>query len=75
MLGLTVVVGTVVVSAAFVYHVIVPLAQVAIKDVLCPAQIVAGLAETLVGAKGVGFTVTVLFTETLLQPAVLTQAT
>lgn len=57
------------------YQVTVPLAQVAIKDVLCPTQIVAGLAEILVGVAGVGFTLTVAFPETLLQPAVLTQAT
>jgi hypothetical protein len=40
-----------------------------------PEHIVAGLAETLVGATGIGFTVTEIFPEVLLQPAALTQAT
>jgi hypothetical protein len=40
-----------------------------------PEHIVVGLAETLVGATGIGFTVTEIFPEVLLQPAALTQAT
>jgi hypothetical protein len=57
------------------YQVSVPVAQVANKVELCPVQIVAGLADTAVGADGVELTVIVTFDETLLHPALLTQAT
>lgn len=65
----------IVVKAASLYHVTVPVAQVAARVELCPEQIVVGLAETAVGAVGVGLTATVTFVETLLHPAPLTQAT
>ncbi|CAN1524824.1 hypothetical protein MCERE19_01186 [Spirosomataceae bacterium] len=73
-LGLTVF-ETTLVSAASLYHVDVPLTQVADKVELCPEQIVLGLADTAVGADGVGFTVTVKFVELLLHPALLRHAT
>jgi hypothetical protein len=41
------------VKAASLYQVVVPVAQVAESVELCPEQIVAGLAETEVGAVGV----------------------
>jgi hypothetical protein len=66
---------TVVVKAASLYQVVVPVAHVAIKVEFCPVQIVAGLAEIIVGAVGVGLTVTVTFPEALLHPALLTHAT
>jgi hypothetical protein len=50
-------------------------AQVADKVELCPVQIVAGLADTAVGAIGVALTVTITLPEALLHPALLTQAT
>jgi hypothetical protein len=62
-------------KAASLYHVVVPVAQVAARVELCPEQIVAGLAETAVGAVGVGLTVTVVLPEALLHPELLTQAT
>jgi hypothetical protein len=65
----------VVVSATSLYHVTVPVAQVAESVELCPEQIVAGLAVTPVGAVGVGLTVIVALPEVLLQPALLKQAT
>jgi hypothetical protein len=55
--------------------VVVPVAQVADNVEFCPVQIVAGLAEMVVGAVGVGLTVIVIFAEILLHPALLTQAT
>ncbi len=63
------------VRAASLYHVVDPVAQVAASVELCPEQIVEGLAETAVGADGVGFTVTVALPDVLLHPALLTQAT
>jgi cation transporter-like permease len=66
---------TIVVKAALLYQVSVPVAQVAERVELCPEQIVAGLADTAVGAVGVGLTVTAIFPEALLHPAPLTQAT
>jgi hypothetical protein len=63
------------VKVASEYQVVVPVAQVAASVELCPEQIVAGLAETEVGAVGVGLTVTVTFPPVLLHPALLTQAT
>jgi hypothetical protein len=63
------------VSKISVYQVAIPVLQVANKAELCPEQIVVGLAEMLVGAVVVGFTLTVTFPETLLHPAALTQAT
>jgi hypothetical protein len=63
------------VSAASLYHVIVPVAQVAESVELCPEQIVVGLADTPVGAVGVALTVTVVLTEALLQTPPLTQDT
>jgi hypothetical protein len=65
----------IVVKAASLYQVVVPVAQVAASVELCPEQTVAGLAETAVGAVGVGLTVTVVLTDVLLHPALLTQAT
>jgi hypothetical protein len=65
----------IVVSAASLYQVIVPVAQVAERVELCPEQIVVGLADTPVGAVGVAVTVTVVLPEMLLHPALLTQAT
>jgi len=41
------------VKTASLYQVVVPVAQVAESVELCPEQIVAGLAETVVGAVGV----------------------
>ena len=73
--GLTVVFVMTLVKAASLYHVSVPVAQVADRIELCPEQIVAGLAETAVGADGVGLTVTVVLPDVLLHPALLTQAT
>jgi hypothetical protein len=55
--------------------VVVPVAQVAERVELCPEQIVVELADTAVGAVGVGLTVTVVLPEMLLHPALLTQAT
>lgn len=66
---------TVVVKAALLYQVAVPVLQVANKVELCPVQIVVELAETAVGDKGVLLTVTTTFLETLLHPALLTQDT
>ena len=63
------------VNAELLYHVAVPVAQVAERVELCPEQIVAGLAETAVGADGVGLTVTLTLPDVLLHPALLTQAT
>ncbi len=63
------------VNPALLYQVTVPVAQVAASVELCPEQIVEGLAETAVGAVGVGLTVTVALPDGLLQPALLTQAT
>jgi hypothetical protein len=63
------------VSAASLYQVIVPVAQVAESVELCPEQMVDGLADTAVGADGVGLTVIVVLEEALIQPAPLTQAT
>jgi hypothetical protein len=65
----------IVVKAASLYHVVVPVAQVAASVELCPEQIVVGLAETAVGAVGVGLTVTVALPETLLQIFPLTHET
>jgi hypothetical protein len=66
---------TIFVKAASLYHVEVPLLHVADKVELCPEHIEAGLAEIAVGAVGVGFTVTVILPEVLLQPVLLKQAT
>jgi hypothetical protein len=66
---------TIVVKAKLVNHVAVPVVQVAASVEFCPAQIVAGLAKTAVGAVGVGLTVRVTFAEALLHPAALTHAT
>jgi len=63
------------VNPALLYQVTVPVAQVAARVELCPEQIVAGLAETAVGAVGVGLTVTTTLSGELLHPALLTQAT
>jgi len=63
------------VNPASLYQVVVPVAQVAASVELCPEHIVLWLAESPVGADGVGFTVTVTFEAALLQPALLTQAT
>jgi hypothetical protein len=65
----------IVVKAASLYHVRVPVAQVAASVELCPEQIVDGLADTDVGVVGVGLTVTEVLPEALLHPAPLTQAT
>jgi hypothetical protein len=65
----------VVVKAALVYQVGVPNEQVAERVELCPEQIIVGLADTPVGAVGVGFTVKATLPEALLHPALLTQAT
>jgi purine nucleoside phosphorylase len=65
----------VVVNEALVYQVAVPEAQVAESVELCPAQIVAGVANTAVGANGVGLTVKVTLPDALLHPEPLTQAT
>jgi hypothetical protein len=65
----------IVVRAASLYQVVVPVAQVAASVELCPEQIVAGLTETAVGAVGVGLTVIVVLPEVLLHPEPLTQAT
>jgi hypothetical protein len=65
----------IVVCAASLYHVVVPVAQVAERIELCPEQMVVGLADTAVGADGVGLTVIVVLPEALLHPAPLTQAT
>jgi hypothetical protein len=65
----------IVVKAASLYQVVVPVAQVVARVELCPEQIVAGVADTAVGADGVALTVTVVFPEALLHPAPLTQAT
>jgi hypothetical protein len=65
----------IVVNAELVNHVAVPVVQVAASVEFCPAQIVAGLAKTAVGAAGVGLTVRVTFAEALLHPAALTHAT
>lgn len=65
----------VVVNVLFVYQMGVPVTQVAESVELCPEQIVAGLADTAGGAKGVEFTVRVIFPEALLQPKLLTHAT
>lgn len=54
----------VVVRAASIYQIVVPVAQVARSAELCPEQIVDGLADTPVGADGVLLvveTVTVVF--------------
>jgi hypothetical protein len=48
-----------VVSVALLYQVSVPVAHVADKPELTPAQIDAGLAVAAVGAAGMGVTVTV----------------
>lgn len=74
MVGLTVL-EIVFVRAASLYQVVVPVLQVADKVELCPEHIVAGLAEILVGAVGVGFTVTVILPEVLRQPVLLKHAT
>lgn len=66
---------TSVVSALLVYQVTVPLLHVADKAELCPEQIVMGLAEILVGADGIGFTVIEIFPGVLLQPNALTHDT
>jgi hypothetical protein len=66
---------TVVVKPELLYHVAVPVAQVAESVELCPEQIVVGLAEIAVGVVGVGLTVTATFPEILLHPAPLTQDT
>lgn len=63
------------VNAASVYQVAIPELQVADKVELCPEHIVVGLAEIPVGVVGVGFTFTVIFPETLLQPNPLTHDT
>jgi hypothetical protein len=47
-----------VVNVAPAYHVRVPVAQVPFKTVLCPRQIMAGAADTAVGAVGVAVTTT-----------------
>lgn len=65
----------IVVKAASLYQVVVPVAQVAASVELCPEQIVAGLAEIPVGADGVGLTVIVTLPEGLLQTPPLTQET
>ena len=57
------------------YQVTVPLLHVADNAELCPEQIVAGLADILVGAVGIGFTVTDIFPEVLLQPNAVTHDT
>lgn len=57
------------------YQVTVPLLHVADKVELLPEHIVAGLAEILVGAVGVGFTVIATLPDVLLQADALTQAT
>lgn len=57
------------------YQVTVPLLHVAAKVELCPEQIVAGLAEILVGADGIEFTVIEIFPDVLLQPNALTHDT
>ena len=64
-----------VVRLASLYQVVVPVAQVAASVELCPEQIVLGLAETAVGAVGVGLTVTVTFEAALLHPVLFTQVT
>lgn len=64
----------IVVKDASLYQVVVPVAQVAESVELCPKQIVVGLAETAVGAVGVGLTVTITLPEALLQTP-LTHAT
>jgi hypothetical protein len=64
-----------VVNAASLYQVVVPVEQVAESIELCPEHIVAGLADTAVGAEGVAFTVTAALPEGLLQTPPLTQAT
>jgi hypothetical protein len=43
----------VVVRAASLYQMVIPVAQVAASVELCPEQIVAGFADTPVGAEGV----------------------
>jgi hypothetical protein len=55
----------VVVNAASVYQVKVPVAQVADSTELSPAQMVAGAAAMAVGAAGIGVTVTVTFADGL----------
>jgi hypothetical protein len=57
----------VVVNAASVYQVNVPVAQVAESTELSPAHIVAGAAAMAVGAVGIGVTVTVTFADGLTQ--------
>ena len=47
------------ISAASEYHVIIPVAHVAVKAELAPAQIVAGLAVAAVGAVEMAVTVIV----------------
>ena len=67
--GVTVVDGKAVVSPALVYHATVPAVQVALNTELPSAQIVAGAADTLVAAVGVGVTVTVTWLpKSLTQP-------
>jgi hypothetical protein len=57
----------VVVNAASVYQVNVPVAQVAESTELSPAHIEARAAEMPVGAVGIGVTVTVTFADGLTQ--------
>jgi hypothetical protein len=57
----------VVVNATLVYQVKVPVAQVAESVELSPAHIEAGDAKMLVGAAGIGVTVTVTFADGLTQ--------
>jgi hypothetical protein len=45
-------------AVASVYYVIVPVAQVALRVIGVPKQVVGLLAETVLGAAGVAFTVT-----------------
>ena len=66
---------TTVVRAKLLYQVAVPLLQVAVKDELCPEQIVLGVAVMAVGVEGVGLTVTEILPDVLLHPAALTHAT
>ena len=67
------IVPDIVVNEASVYHVNIPVEQVAVKVVFVPEQILLGLAAAAVGAMGVGVTVTVTGEATLLH-APVTQA-
>jgi CBS-domain-containing membrane protein len=71
-LGFTVVDASTAFRAASLYQVTVPVVHVADSVLFSPWQIVAGNAEALVGAAGVGLTVTVVLKEGLLQLVMLT---